>query len=247
MKTGNPALSAKTFEGLPVLLVKEMTIEGTVNKTLILLALVLITSGWTWSQFYAAKDITDVLFYVWIGAIGGFVVGLVTIFKPTWAPITSPIYALLEGLVIGSLSAIFESAFPGIVIQAVGLTFGTLLCMLIAYKSGLIKVTENFILGVVAATGAICLIYIIDIIGLYFFGSSMPFIHESGWFGIGFSLFIVVIAALNLVLDFEFIRQGAENGAPKYMEWYTAFALIVTLVWLYLEMLELLAKIRGNQ
>lgn len=244
-KTRNPALSRNTFEKLPILLIKEMTIKGTVNKTLILLALVFISSAWCWHQFYSTNDIMTVIIYLWIGVIVGFFVGLITIFKKEWAPMTAPIYALLEGLAIGSISAFFETVFPNIVIQAVGLTFGTLFCLLLAYKSGLIKVTETFKLIIIAATGAICLIYFIDII-LLFFGFSIPFIHETGLIGIGFSIFVVGIAALNLVLDFDLIREGVENGAPKYMEWYCAFALIVTLIWLYLEILELLAKIRGG-
>ncbi len=242
MRSGNPALSAKTFEGLPESSDK-MTINGAVNKTAMLLGILLITSAWTWDIFYTTQDSNAVLPYLWIGTIGGFIVALVTIFKKTWSPITSPIYALLEGLAIGSISAIFEAAYPGIVIQAISLTFGTLLILLLAYKSGLIKVTENFKLGIVAATGAICLIYILDLV-LRFIGLNIPFIHEGGFFGIAFSLFVVAIAAFNLVLDFDFIEQGAKNGAPKYMEWYSAFGLLVTLVWLYLEILRLLAKTR---
>ena len=158
---------------------------------------------------------------------------------------TAPIYALLEGLALGGISAIFEARFPGIVVQAVGLTFGALFCLLIAYKSGMIKVTENFKLGVVSATGAIALFYVVSLL-LGMFGISLPFIHGSGIIGIGFSLFVVAIAALNLVLDFDFIENGADRGAPKYMEWYAAFGLIVTLVWLYIEILRLLSKIRSR-
>lgn len=242
MRTGNPALSAKTFIDLPVSSEK-MTISGAVNKTAMLLFLVLITSVWSWDQFYTTQDVNTVIPYLWIGTIGGFIVALVTIFKKIWSPITAPIYALLEGLAIGSISAIFEAEFPGIVIQAIGLTFGTLFCLLLAYKSGLIKVTENFKLGIIAATGAICLIYILDIV-LHFIGFSIPFIHENGFLGIAFSLFVVAIAAFNLVLDFDFIEKGAENGAPKYMEWYSAFGLLVTLIWFYLEILRLLVKTR---
>ena len=184
----------------------------------------------------------------WIigGAIGGFVVALITIFKKQWAAFTAPLYALLEGLFLGGFSAIFEAKYPGIVIQAVTLTFGTLFCLLLAYRSGLIKATENFKLGVVAATGGIALIYMATIF-LGFFGVRMPFIHESGTIGIAFSLFVVVIAALNLVLDFDFIENGAARGAPKYMEWYAAFGLMVTLIWLYIEILRLLAKLRGRR
>ena len=197
-------------------------------------------------MFYASGNPAAVMPWMIGGAIGGFVVALITVFKKTWSPITAPIYALLEGLFIGCISSTFEARYPGIVIQAVGLTFGTLFGLLVAYKTGIIKATENFKLGVVAATGGIALIYFVSII-LGFLGIGVPFIHESGLLGIGFSLFVVVIAALNLVLDFDFIEHGAEQGAPKYMEWYAAFGLMVTLVWLYIEILRLLAKLRDRR
>jgi len=170
----------------------------------------------------------------------------VTIFKPAWAPVTSPIYAALEGLALGALSAIFEARYPGIVIQAVGLTFGTLVALLVVYRSGLIPVTENFKLGVVAATGGIAFVYLIGFV-MSFFGASIPLIHGSSAIGIAFSLLVVGVAALNLVLDFDFIEQGAERRVPKYMEWYAAFGLLVTLVWLYLELLRLLAKLQDRR
>ena len=176
------------------------------------------------------------------GLFGGLVVAMITIFKARWAPRTAPLYAVLEGLALGGISAMFEARFPGIVIQAVGLTFGTLFALLFAYKSRLIRATENFKLGVFAATGGIALVYVVSIVG-GLFGWLMPVIHESGTLGILFSLFVVVVAALNLVLDFDFIERG-EGVAPRYMEWYAAFGLIVTLVWLYLELLRLLAKLR---
>jgi len=171
---------------------------------------------------------------------------MVTAFKPEWSPFTSPVYALLEGLFLGGISAIFEGLYPGIVMQAVGCTFGTMFCLLAAYRSGLIRATENFKLMVISATGGIALLYLVSM-GLRLFTSySIPFIHEGGIWGIAFSLFVVAIAALNLVLDFDFIEKGVEAGAPKYMEWYAAFGLMVTLVWLYLEILKLLAKMRGR-
>jgi len=179
------------------------------------------------------------------GAIGGFVVALVTIFKKTWAPFTVPVYALLEGLFLGGISRFFEDRFPGIASQAIILTLGILGALLLAYKSKLIKPTENFKLGIAAATGGIFLIYMVNII-MGFFGSGIPMIHESGMIGIGFSVFVVIIASLNLVLDFDFIEQGVEQGAPKYMEWYGAFGLLVTLIWLYLEILRLLAKLKSR-
>ena len=241
MRSGNPVLTSKTFDIAPE--GERMTISGTVNKTGILLALVMITAIYTWGRFYSTQDAGAIMPLVWTGAIGGFVVALVTIFKKEWAGVTAPIYALLEGFLVGGMSAIFEAAYPGIVVQAVGLTFGTLGCLLMAYKSGLIKPTENFKLGVVAATGGIALLYLANIV-LSMFGKPIGFIHDSGMFGILFSGFVVVIAALNLVLDFDFIEAGAENGAPKHMEWYGAFGLTVTLIWLYLEILRLLAKLR---
>jgi uncharacterized YccA/Bax inhibitor family protein len=166
------------------------------------------------------------------------------VFKKEWAGVTAPLYALAEGFLVGGISAIFERLYPGIVIQAVMLTFGTLAALLLAYKSGLIKATENFKLGVVAATGGIALLYIVSMVMRFAFDKPIGFIHEGSTFGILFSVFVVVIAALNLVLDFDFIENGVEKGAPKYMEWYGAFGLTVTLIWLYLEILRLLAKLR---
>ncbi|MCK9595270.1 MAG: Bax inhibitor-1/YccA family protein [Candidatus Omnitrophica bacterium] len=214
-----------------------MTIQGTVNKTLFLLGLVLLTAVWSWAN--PAK----LLSWFWLLAIAGLVVALVTVFKKEWSAVTAPVYAMVEGFILGGLSVLMEKSYPGIVIQAVGLTFGTLFCLLMAYKSGLIKATENFKLGVIAATGAVALVYIVDI-GMGFFGVRIPFIHESGLMGIIFSAVVVVIAALNLVLDFDFIEKGAQANAPKYMEWYGAFGLMVTLIWLYLEILRLLVKTR---
>jgi uncharacterized YccA/Bax inhibitor family protein len=241
MRSGNPVLKSNTFDVAPE--GERMTLSGTVNKTAILLALVLITAMYTWGRFYSTQDPAAIMPLLWIGAIGGLVVCLVTVFKKEWAGVTAPIYALLEGLVIGGLSAIFEVRYPGIVIQAVGCTFGTLACLLLAYKSGLIKVTERFKLGVVAATGGIALLYLVGLV-MNMFGSNIGFISGGGPIGILFSLFVVTVAALNLVLDFDFIEQGAAQGAPKYMEWYGAFGLTVTLVWLYLEFLRLLSKAR---
>lgn len=249
MRTANPALNAHTFDhvgwvGAPA---RVMTIQGTVNKTIVLLALLLVTAGWTWNLFYQSQQsIAAIGPWLTGGAIGGFVMALVTVFKKTWAPVTAPIYALLEGLVLGGLSAVLEARFPGIVIQAVGLTFGTLFCLLVAYSTGVIRATENFKLGVVAATGGICVVYMVTFV-LGFFGVGVPFIHGSGLVGIGFSVFVVVIAALNLVLDFDFIEHGAGQGAPKYMEWYAAFGLMVTLIWLYIEILRLLSKLHQNR
>ena len=247
MRTGNPALSDNTFTGFGRLARADeaMTAQGTANKAILLLLCVLVTASWTWSLYYRAMNPQAVIPWVGLGAIAGFIVALVTVFKPTWAPVSAPLYALLEGLVIGGVSALFEAQFPGIVIQAAGLTLGTCLALLLAYKSGMIRATENFKMGVVAATGGIALFYILTMI-LGFFGIRMPLMYGNSWASIGFSLFVVVIAALNLVLDFDFIEQGAARGAPKYMEWYGAFGLMVTLIWLYLEMIRLLAKLRSR-
>ena len=244
LRTANPALTSKSFEGMPALAPGEtMTLQGTVNKTGILLLCVFVTAAWTWNQVSTSGELG---WSLGIGLIGGLIFGLVTTFKRNWAPVTAPIYALLEGLVIGGLSAILEMRFPGIAMQAAGMTFGTLFCLLVAYRTGLIRATENFKLGVVAATGGIALVYFVSMI-LGFFGTGIPFIHESGLIGIGFSLLVVGIAALNLVLDFDFIESAANQRVPKYMEWYAAFGLIVTLIWLYIEMLRLLSKLRDRR
>jgi uncharacterized YccA/Bax inhibitor family protein len=247
MRTANPALNSKTFAGFEAIrdTAQTMTIQGTVNKTALLTLLVLIASMWTWRLYYASGNPAAVMPWILGGAFGGFILALMTIFKKQWASFTAPIYGLLEGLFLCGISAIFEAQYPGIVIQAVSLTFGTLFCLLLAYRFGVIKITENFKLGVAAATGGIALIYVATLV-LGLFGVRMPFIHESGLIGIGFSLFIVV-AALNLVLDFDFIDNGAEHGAPKYMEWYAAFGLMVTLIWLYIEILWLLVKLRSRR
>jgi uncharacterized YccA/Bax inhibitor family protein len=245
LRTANPALNSATFTGLDYTpdSTNVMTIQGTVNKTAWLLFCLLLTSSWTWNKFFETGNPSAVGIWILTGALGGLVVALVTIFKKNWAPVTAPAYAALEGLFLGGISSLFELKFPGIVIQAVGLTFGTLFCLLMAYKSGLIKATENFKLGVVAATGGIALVYFISMI-LGIFGVNMHILYGSGMIGIGFSLVVVVIAALNLVLDFDFIEHGAQSGAPKYMEWYGAFGLMVTLIWLYIEILRLLSKLR---
>lgn len=251
MRSGNPALNQNTFldVGSGQVVSRDasqvMTLNGTVNKTGFLLLLAVATAAYTWSLFDPLNP-GAVMPWMLVGGIGGFIVAIVTVFKKTWAPVTAPMYALLEGLFLGGISAFFETRFPGIVMQAVMLTLGVLAALLLAYKSGLIRATENFKLGVVAATGGIALLYLVNM-GMRLFGfEGMGFIHESSAMGIAFSVFVVIIAALNLVLDFDFIESGAEAGAPKYMEWYGAFGLVVTLVWLYLEILRLLAKLQSR-
>jgi uncharacterized YccA/Bax inhibitor family protein len=250
MRSGNPALKESTFLDLGSGTVVSrasgaMTLNGTINKTGLLLVLAVITAAFAWNQVEITEQGMTGGLYVWGGLIGGFILAMVTVFKKEWAPVTAPMYALVEGLFLGGISAVFEARYPGIAFQAVLLTFGTLFALLFAYRSGLIKATENFKLGVVAATGGIALVYLATIV-LGFFGVEIPMIHGNGIVGIGFSLFVVVIAALNLVLDFDFIETGVERGAPKYMEWYGAFGLMVTLVWLYIEFLRLLSKLQSR-
>ena len=254
IKTSNPALGQNTFSsfaqsqygGSLVDASARMTLSGTVNKTGILLLCAIATAAWTWNQFMQTHDLTVAGPAVMLGALGGFVVAMVTVFKKEWSPVTSPIYALLEGLVLGGISVIFELRYPGIAMQAVALTFGTLFVMLLAYKSGLIKVTQKFRMGVVAATGGIMVFYLLTWLLSFFHITVFASLFGNGLIGIGFSLLVVTIASLNLVLDFDFVEQGVAYGAPKYMEWYAAFGIMVTLVWLYLEMLRLLSKVRSR-
>lgn len=249
MRTANPALSDRAFQRVTSSAGTDagrMTIEGTIHRTALLLALVLAPALWLWSTYYGTgADMASLSPYLWGGAIAGFVVAIVTVFKQEWSPYTAPLYAVCEGLFLGGISLFFELQFPGIVLQAVALTFGTLAVLLAIYRTGLIEVTDNFRMGVFAATGAIALIYVVGWI-MSFFGSGIPYIHDNGLIGIGFSLVVVGVAALNLVLDFDFIERGAQRGAPKYMEWYAAFGLLVTLVWLYLEILRLLSKLQSR-
>jgi uncharacterized YccA/Bax inhibitor family protein len=238
-RTGNPALTDKTFREVARTGGGTMTLQGTVNKTGLSVLIVAAGAVITWNM-------EQPMGLLILGAIGGAIVGFVTVFKKEWAPFTTPVYAFLEGLLMGAISRIYEDQVEGIVPLAVGLTLGTLGALLLAYTSRLIKVTQNFRLGLFAATGAIALLYLVSLV-LGFFGIRIPLIHEAGPVGVIFSLIVVTIAALNLVLDFDFIERGAASGAPKYMEWYAAFGLLVTLIWLYLEILRLLLKIMGSK
>ena len=252
MKTSNPALGENTFRGAagsryPTYIdaASRMTLSGTVNKIGMLLILAVASAAWTWYRFVSSGDASSISGLLIVGALGGLVVAMVTIFKKEWAPVTSPIYALLQGLVLGGISAVTNMRYPGIAIEAVGLTFAVLFAMLLLYSTRIIKVTQKFRLGVVAATGGIMLFYLVQMV-LGFFGIRWLAVNGSGALGIGISLFICAIAALNLVLDFDFIEQGVNYGAPKYMEWYAAFGIMVTLVWLYLEILRLLTRMRSR-
>lgn len=244
MRSGNPSLKNESFtKHSGAVAGRPMTIQGTVNRTLILLLLLLATFVFSWNLFLSNPE--SALLLMLVGAIGGLIVALITIFVPKVSPFTAPLYALLEGLFVGAISAQYEVQYGGIVFQAVLLTIGVLLSLLLAYKSGFIKVTQNFRLGVVAATGGIFLVYLISFIG-GFFGFEIPHLHEATPLGIAISVVIVIIAALNLVLDFDFIENAANKGVPKYYEWYGAFGLLVTLIWLYLEILRLLSKLRSR-
>ncbi|HVH08895.1 MAG TPA: Bax inhibitor-1/YccA family protein [Gemmatimonadales bacterium] len=247
MRTSNPALNASTFTDLrrdPT--APAMTVEGTVNKSALLLFLVVVPAAWVWTQVRAAATPGVAVPWIVIGSLGGFVTALATVWKKEWAPVTAPVYAALEGLALGGISAIFETRYPGIAMQSVALTFATLAAMLVAYRTGLIRATEKFKLGVVAATGAIALYYVVGWV-LALFHVGMPFLQGNGTASLVVSGIIVVVAALNLVLDFDFIETGVNVGAPKTMEWYGAFGLMVTLIWLYLEILRLLAKARSRR
>lgn len=248
MQSSNPALAADTFTNLRLTAdrTESMTVQGTIFKTLLLLMIAMLSAGWTWMKFYQSGGSGAIETpWVGIGVLGGFVVAIITVFKKEWAPVTAPLYAVLEGLFIGGISAQMETAFPGIVIQAAGLTFGTLFAMLLAYQSGLIRATEKFKMGVVAATGGIAIVYLVSMV-LSFFGMTPSFLYSSSLLSIGISLFVIVIAALNFIIDFDFIEQGARQSVPKYMEWYGAFAMMVTLVWLYIEFLRLMSKLRSR-
>ncbi len=239
MRTSNPALRSDTFTSPDVISGSEpMTIGGTVHKSFILLAIAMVAAFFTWRGAGALNAPLTI-----VGAIGGFIVAMVLCFKKTWAPMLAPAYALLEGLFLGGVSAQYARVYEGIVGQAVMLTFGTFFALLAVYQAGLIRPSENFKLGLFAATGGIAVVYLLTMV-LGFFGVQIPYIHGNGMIGIGFSVVVVIIAALNLVLDFDFIEQGAAARAPKYLEWYAAFGLLVTLVWLYLEILRLLSKLR---
>ena len=242
----NPLLNDKAFQRAgqyaQVDAGELMTVEGAINKTAFLLLLVVAGATWVWTRYFQAQDPAAIMPYLMGGVLGGAAAALATIFVPTWARITAPVYAAAEGLALGGISALYEQQLHGIVFQAIGLTFGVLAVMLVLYRTGIIKVTDRFRMVVIAATGGIALFYLVSLV-LGFFHVSVPLLY-GGTGAIVFSLVVVVIAALNLALDFDFIARGAEHGAPKFMEWYAAFGLMVTLIWLYLEILRLLANSR---
>ena len=243
-KSGNPTLTEKIFsKSLTDTQVGVMSVRGTINKFGFLFLMVLASAAFVWHAYYQGQNVMP---YLWGGMIGGLILALVIIFKRSWAGFLAPLYGLVEGLFIGAISAIINEAFiesyPGIIMQAVALTFGTAISMFLLYNFGVIKATERFKSIIFTATAGIGIFYLIAL-GLRMFGIDIPFLHEGGIMGIGFSLFVIAIAALNLIIDFDMIEKGAEMGAPKYMEWYCAFGLLVTIVWLYIEILRLLSKL----
>lgn len=241
-KTSNPALNENTFRDLTAVSGDAMTLQGTINKTGVLLLCVVGTAAWTWGIAHSQAPEAA---WPWMmgGVFGGLVLALATIFKKEWSPITAPLYALCEGLVLGGISALLEQSYPGIAIQAMGLTFGVTAAMLVLYTSGMVRATPKFTIGVIAATGGIFVVYMADMI-LGMFGRHVPLLNSSGPWGIALSVVIVIVAALNLILNFSFVETGVHAGAPKYMEWYGAFGIMVTLIWMYMEVLRLLSKVR---
>lgn len=241
------ALNAHTFEEFAgTTYDKPMTIRGAVNKTTILLGLVVVSAAWSWIMI--ARDPGSGSVWAWppITALAAFAVGLITCLNRRAAPVTAPIYAVLEGILVGAISAAVEATYPGVVLPAVMLTFATLFSLLALYRASGFQVTPGFRMGVVSATMAIALVYLAALAATLFGIDALPLIHQTGLIGIGLSLFVVVIAALNLVMDFDLIESGARAGAPRYMEWYAAFGLIVTLIWLYWEVLKLLIQIAAS-
>lgn len=248
MRTSNPVFGNRWERYLRAGQTAEegvMTIEGTAAKALILLFLVLLSSIFVWYVFFTIGDLALVFILMMLGLLGGLVVALITIFLPRYAAVTAPAYALLEGLMLGGISSIFENVYPGIMFQAVALTFGVFLLVLVLYRVRILRATPRFVKGIVAATLAIMVLYLVGLV-LSLFGTRVFFFYSSDPLSIAFSVFVVAIAALNFVLDFGFIEAGANQGAPAHMEWYAAFGLLVTLVWLYLEILRLLAKLRSR-
>lgn len=247
-KSGNPTLSEKAFKQTAYIdYDNSMTARGTLNKFGFMFLMLMGTAYYSWKEFAQGGDVQPL---IWTGAIGGLVVALVIFFKKEWSPYLAPLYALLEGLFLGAISAYYNEAFadkaPNIIMNAVGLTFGTAISMFILYSAKIIRATEKFKAVIFTATAGIAIFYLVAMV-MRMFGVQMAFLHEGSTFGIGFSLVVVAIAALNLILDFDMIEQGSAAGAPKYMEWYGAFALMVTIVWLYLEILRLLSKINSRK
>ncbi|PHX73729.1 MAG: hypothetical protein CK547_06945 [Chitinophagaceae bacterium] len=246
--SSNPTLSEKSFNrSMAMAGAQTMTVKGTLNRFGFLFLMVMATSFYVWNEASVGNNVQG---YIIGGAIGGLVLALVLIFKQQWAQYLAPAYALLEGLLVGGISAVYNNAFakiaPSIVMQAVTLTFGTAIAVYFLYKFGFIRATDRFRSILFTAMGGIMVFYLITFV-LSLFNVDIPMLHQGSLMSIGISLVIVVIAALSLVLDFDRIEEGAAMGAPKYMEWFCAFGLLVTLVWLYVEILRLLGNIYGRR
>lgn len=249
-KSGNPVLSQQIFgKTIDAHSTETMTIRGTITKFGFLLFMVISGAAYTWS-LYEKGQYQLMTTLLWVGLIGGLITVLIIAYKPTLAPYLSPLYGLLEGLFLGAVSVVINASlaesYPGIVMQAVGLTFGVAIAMFLLYSFGVIKATEKFKSIIFSATAGIAIFYLLSWV-LRMFNINMPFMYDSSLLGIGISLFVIAIAALNLILDFDMIERGAEMGAPKYMEWYGAFGLLVTIVWLYIEILRLLSRFAGRK
>ena len=247
----NPVLSEKVFRNTAITDdAGVMTVKGTAMKSLIMVFMVFAGAVYTWKIANEAINPASIQPWMWGGLIGGFVVAMIISFKPIWAQYLSPVYAVLEGLFLGAISAMFNQAFatkaPGIVMNATLLTMLTAIVMLIIYRANIIKVDGKFARIIIIAVGTIALYYFVTII-LGMFGVNLTMLHNSGPLSIGISLVIIGVAAFSLLLDYNFIEKAAQAGAPKYMEWYGAFGIMVTLVWLYLEILNLLSKFAGNR
>jgi len=246
VRTGNPGLNERTFTGLPRAATGEaMTLQGTINKSFLLLLVLMATALYPWSQYMASGNPADVMLPMMVGLFGGLILALIISFKAPMAPYLSIPYAACEGLAIGGISAVLERRYPGVAIQAVGLTFGVMAALLVAYTSRLIRVTQRFRSIVVGATLGIALFYLVSMV-LGLFHINVGLMNGVSTLSIIISLVVVGVAALNLVLDFDLIETGVSQGAPRYMEWYSAFGLLVTLVWLYMEILRLLSKVRDR-
>lgn len=234
--SSNPVLSEESFrKEAGIITGQTMTVSGAVQKSFVLAGLLLVVGAWS----FANPNPT----FMWVGIIGGLAAVIISAFKKEWSPYLAPAYAILKGLALGVITYMYASAYSGIFFNAITLTVALLLVMLFLYQTRIIKVTEKLRSGIIMATVAIFAVYMINIV-MGFFGAQMPFLHESGIMGIGISLFIVGIASLNLLLDFDMFEKGEQYGAPRYMEWFAALGLLVTLVWLYLEILRLLSKLR---
>ena len=254
LNSSNPTLSEKIFNrahSQEQELNGTMTVRGTMNKFGFLLIMILAGAAYTWNQYMSALNPSSVFTLMWVGLLGGFVTALVISFKPKWAPYLAPVYGLLEGLFLGAISVVineqFKESYPGIVMQAVGLTFGTAIAMFLLYNFRIIKATEKFKSIMLTAVMGVAIFYLIYWVG-GMFGLEMPFMswNNGSWLSIGITLVVIAIAALTLILDFDMIEKGAESGAPKYMEWYGAFGLAVTIIWLYIQMLKLLSQIASR-